>query len=193
MKFLATKQEVSNRGVPPDSFLAALATWGCNADDAIFAPNNSPLEIFTVIRPQLGPWSGEPMSQEWLLQRKASMLEAMRVHAGFESSWNWDEGVDVTNKTSMAHKTGQEAGIFQCSFDSEWIANGYMKAFAQVHDIDTPEKFIPAMKANHGLALEYYARLVRVNIRWAGPLVRAEINPWLRRDAMEEFRTLLTM
>ena len=53
----------------------------------------------------LGPF-GNDMSL-----RRAAMLEVMRVHAGFESSLNWKEGVDRTNKTSMANVTGQETGI----------------------------------------------------------------------------------
>lgn len=160
-------------------------------------PNDVVLDIFTVIKPDLGTLvvddsvTGKVYKWDSLLHRKAAMMEAMRVHAGFESSWNWNEGVDTTNQTSMAHKTGQETGVFQVSFDSEWIANNYMKDFAADHNINTPEKFIPAMKQNHWLALEYYARLVRVNIKWAGPLIRHEINQWLRRDAVAEFMLLL--
>lgn len=197
MKFLATKQKVANRGVPPDQFLTELVVWAKDAADEIFSPNKVPVDIFAVIKPQLATQMGTDPSGTTILHwesfqhRKAAMLEAMRVHAGFESSWDWNEGVDTTNRTSVMNETGQETGIFQVSFDSEWIDNGHMKAFAQVHDIDTPEKFIPAMKSNHQLALEYYARLVRVNIRWAGPLVRGEINQWLRRDAMEELQAMI--
>jgi hypothetical protein len=42
------------------------------------------------------------------------MLEVMRVLAGFESSWNWNEGVDVTNPTSNTPST-MEAGAWQVS------------------------------------------------------------------------------
>lgn len=95
------------------------------------------------------------------------------------------------NEASMANIAGQETGIFQVSFDSTGIADGAMKPFVFDRGIATPQTFIPAMKSNHPLALEYYARLVRVNVKWAGPIARGEINPWLSRDAMAEFEGLI--
>lgn len=175
-------------------------SWARTAPDVIFAPNAVPVDIFTVIKPRLGSPAGKDASgtnlYQWdsFLHRKAAMLEAMRVHAGMESSWNWNEGVDVTNKTSMTHIEGQETGIFQVSFDSTYLGGGAMKPFAATHCIDTPEKFIPKMKSDHRLAMEYYARLVRVSIRWAGPLLRSgedSVYPWLNRAAVAEFERAL--
>lgn len=136
------------------------------------------------MKPVIGPWEGPK-------HRRAAMLEVMRVHAGFESSWNWKEGVDLTNKTSQAHIEGQESGVFQVSFDSTFIHGREIQPFAIASGIDTAEKFIVEMKANHTLAMEYYARLVRVSIEWAGPLKRHEALPWLNRDAVKEFETAL--
>lgn len=184
MNFFATKAKVLNRGFPPDSFLKELVAWGCDADGEIFAPNENRFDIYAYIRPILGPWDN-------LLHRRAAMLEAMRVHAGFESSWNWKEGVDTTNHTSMTHIEGQETGIFQVSFDSTYLTEGAMKPFAIEHGIGTPGSFIAKMKTDHKLALEYYARLIRENVQWAGPIKRHEIDSWLRRDAVEEFQTFL--
>lgn len=184
MAYLAVKQRVSNRGTPPDSFLAQLITWGKTESEDIFAPNANPADIYASVKPVLGPW-------ENLMHRRCAMLEVMRVHAGFESSWNWNEGVDVTNKTSMTHLEGQETGAWQVSFDSTYLGNGAMKPFAVTHGISTPGSFIPAMKADHQLAMEYYARLVRVSIAWAGPLKRHEIDQWLSRAAVKEFETFL--
>ena len=184
MEFNATKAKVLTRGHPPDSFLTELVEWGRVADAEIFAPNANLHDIYADIKPILGPW-------ENLLHRRAALLEVMRVHAGFESSWNWNEGVDKTNQTSLHNKDGEETGLFQVSFDSTFIANGAMVPFAVANGIGTVGSFIPEMKANHVLALEYYARLVRINIRWAGPLLRHEVDPWLSRDAVDEFKTLL--
>lgn len=184
MTFFATKARVTNRGQPPDSFLEQLVTWGRSASDEIFAPNPNPADIYADVKPILGPW-------QTLLHRRAAMLEVMRVHAGFESSWNWSEGVDTTNQSSLHNKNGEETGIFQVSFDSTFIANGAMKPFATEHGISIVDAFIPAMKSNHWLAMEYYARLVRVNIKWAGPIIRHEIDPWLSRAAVAEFESLL--
>ena len=185
MNFIATKARVTTRGIPPDSFLTELVQWGRTAPDDIFAPNDNDHDIYVLLEPILGPW-------ENLAHRRAALLEEMRVHAGFESSWNFNEGVDVTNKTSMRNVNGQETGIFQVSFDSTFIADGAMQPFAVANGIGSVGSFITEMKTNHTLALEYYARLVRVNIRWAGPLVRHEIDEWLSRVAVSEFQTLLT-
>lgn len=198
MNFSATKHSVSNRGVPPDSFLTELVEWAKNAHEDIFAPNAVPVDIFTVIKPNLAtPAGADPSGTpifHWdsFLHRKSAMLEAMRVHAGFESSWNWREGVDTTNEHSQAHIEGQETGIFQVSYDSIYLGGAAMKPFALSHGIGLVEDFIREMKEDHPLALEYYARLVRVSIAWAGPLKRHEINPYLRRDAMLEFQNLLS-
>jgi hypothetical protein len=183
-KYGALKLHVSNRGSPPDGFLSELITWSKQASEDIFAANDNPADIYALVEPILGPWRN-------LLHRRAAMLEVMRVHAGFESSWNWNEGVDVTNKSSMRHREGEETGIFQVSFDSTYLANGAMKEFAVNNGIGTVGSFIPQMKANHSLAMEYYARLVRVNIKWAGPLVRHEIDPWLSNAAVTEFELCL--
>src|SRR5258708_1803870 len=179
----ALKAKVLNRGEPPDSFLIELVDWGRKAPAEIFEPNSNPHDIYADIVSIFGPWIN-------LLHRRAAMLEVMRVHAGFESSWNWNEGVDHTNQTSMHNRSGEETGIFQVSFDSTFIGNGAMKPFAVEKGIGTVGSFITEMKSNHPLALEYYARLVRINIRWAGPLLRHEVDPWLSIAAVDEFQTL---
>ena len=184
MSFQATKAHVLTRGEPPDSFLEELVEWGRAADEEIFYPNKNPADIYAHIKPILGPWTS-------LLHRRAAMLEVMRVHAGFESSWHWSEGVDVTNQRSVTHLESQETGIFQVSFDSTYINSGAMKPFAAEKGIGSVGSFISKMKTDHQLALEYYARLVRVSIRWAGPLVRHEVDLWLRPEAMNEFAQLL--
>lgn len=185
MQFKATKSKVKNRGEPPDSFLIELVEWGRSAPAEIFEANSNPNDIYAYMSPIFGPWIN-------LLHRRAALLEEMRVHAGFESSWHFGEGVDVTNLTSMHNRNGEEAGIFQVSFDSTYIANGAMKPFAVANGIATVGSFITQMKANHPLALEYYARLVRINIKWAGPLLRHEVDPWLSIAAVDEFQTLLS-
>lgn len=198
MTFFSTKTRVSNRGVPPDAFLAELVEWGRKADAEIFAPNPNPYDIYAYIKPILGPWAS-------LLHRRAALLEEMRVHAGFESSWKFGEGVDLTNQHSVHHKDGEETGAWQVSFDSTYIDGGalvngvwkerqvkdVMKPFAVAHGIGTVDSFIPQMKADHKLAMEYYARLVRVNVQWAGPIKRHEIDPFLSRSAVAEFMALL--
>lgn len=195
-RFLETKHRIRDRGTPPDSFLDELVGWARKADHAIFLPNDVPLDIFGVIKETLGPWfetPGEPVP--FLYHRRAAMCEAMRVHSGFESSWNWKEGVDKTNRTSMRNIEGQETGIFQVSHDSLLLdKKGELKAWLNTHlqtAIEDPQAFIDAMKEYHPFCLEFYARLVRINTRWAGPLLRGEILPELQHNAVDEFIRLL--
>src|SRR4051794_5931162 len=47
------------------------------------------------------------------------------------------------------------------------------------------------MKRDHPLAMECIARLLRRTVNHNGPVKRHEIDEWLRRDAVEEFQTLL--
>jgi len=186
MQYLASKARVANRGVPPDSFLAELIAWGRSAPSSLFAPNDCPSDIYAHLRPLLGPWPCD----DAIPYRRAAMLEAMRVHAGFESSWNWSEGVDTTNHASLAHLSGQETGVFQVSFDSTGLDRSLFD-FAESNGVSTADRFIPRMKSDHPLALDYYARLVRVSVAWAGPILRHEIDPWISKDAVAEFRSLL--
>ncbi len=181
--FVYSRARVLNRGRVPYEFLVALCDWAKTEEMDVFAPNPEPADIYTYIKPVLGPWT----SVEY---RRGCLMEEMRVHAGFESSWNQHEGVDTTNQTSMHNIEGQETGIFQVSFDSTYLNGGVMKPFTKEHSIDTPEKFIPAMKADLKLAFSYYARLVRHNVQWAGPIKRHEIDPWLSRKSADELRVL---
>ena len=203
-QFNAALSFISNRGRAPVSFLTELLDWGATAPADIFAPNLVSCDAYAVIKSKLGTKTGNDVSStpvyvwESLKHRRAAMLELMRVHAGLESSWDWGEGVDTMNKRSMANKTGEETGIFQVSFDSSYLGSpegkNILRPFVKTHGIDTPEKFIIAMKRDHKLALEYYARLVRVSIQWAGPFLRHGIDsvyPYLKRDSMREIMQYL--
>jgi hypothetical protein len=184
MAFHATKHEVSNRGVPPDSFLDQLVDWGKEAPDEIFAPNPH-ADIYSSVVGVLGPWQG-------LLHRRAAMLEVMRVLAGFESSWDWNAGVDTTNPTSTTPDT-IEAGAWQVSANSMAFGQELKDlVLDKVGSLDG-NKFQQAMKEDHKLAMEYIARLLRRTVNHNGPVKRHEIDPWLRRDAVVEFQALLDM
>ena len=97
--YSATKQHVSNKGVAPDDFLDELVAWGEQSCDEIFAPNagRNTYDIYSSVLDELGPWQGVP-------HRRAVMLEVMRVLAGFESSWNWNEGRDTRKRRSVNTK-----------------------------------------------------------------------------------------
>ena len=184
MKYIRTKQHVFNRGVPPDSFLDELIAWGKQAPDEIFATNTFS-DIYSSVKNTLGPWRD-------IKHRRAVMLEVMRVLAGFESSWNWNEDVDTHNPTSVTPET-MESGAWQVSANSMNFGQELKDLVrAQVGTLDATA-FRKAMKENHPLAMEYVARLLRRTVTHHGPVLRHEIDPWLRRDAVEEFAGLLLL
>jgi hypothetical protein len=53
------------------------------------------------------------------------------------------------------------------------------------------ESFIKESKSNHTFAIEYFARLVRITVNHHGPIKRKEINKWLSRAAVDEFKRFL--
>jgi hypothetical protein len=180
--FQATKQKVSNRGAPPDSFLDELVSWGRTAPDDIFVPNTH-ADIYANVVGVLGPWQG-------IRHRRAVMMEVMRVLAGFESSWDWNAGVDTTNPSSTTPDT-IEAGAWQVSANSMAFGQELKGlVFDKVGSLDGDE-FQRAMKQDHPLAMEYVARLLRRTVNHHGPVKRHEIDEWLRRDAVSEFQALL--
>ena len=181
--FSACKAKVFNRGIPPDSFLNELIDWCLEAPDEIFIRNED-FDIYSKVIAELGPW-------ENLTHRKAAMLEVLRVLGGFESSWDWTEGKDITNPNSNTACT-EEAGIFQCSGDSmnfDASLKSLLRSVSGATDCDT---FRSVSKSNRQFAIEYCARLLRFTTNHHGPVKREEINSWLKRDAVSEFRQFLT-
>jgi hypothetical protein len=181
MAYKAAKHSVLNRGVPPDSFLDELVAWGKIAPDEIFIPNSG-RDIYSNVFAKLGPWHGSD-------HRRCVMLEVMRVLAGFESAWNWNEGRDVGG--ASAENQSREAGAFQVSADSlGWGQELKDLVLKRAGSLD-PTDFQRAMKRDHQLAMEYIARLLRRTVDANGPVKRHEIDKWLRKDAVAEFRELL--
>jgi hypothetical protein len=182
MAYSATKHRVHNRGVPPDSFLDELVAWGKTASDDVFVPNSAQ-DVYSNVLRVLGPWQG-------LGHRRAVMLEVMRVLAGFESSWKWNEGRDVHNATSVTSVT-IEAGAWQVSANSMGFGRELKNLVLRKVGSANGNDFQRAMKQDHPLAMEYIARLLRRTVNHNGPVKRHEIDAWLRKDAVTEFLSLL--
>lgn len=185
MTFSATKQKVKNRGVPPDSFLEELVAWARKADDGLFAQNANP-DVYGSVKAVLGPFQS-------LLHRKAIMLEVLRVLGGFESSWNWNDGIDRSARDRSRPQT-QEAGLWQVSMDALPFGDDLRQLTAAKigsHKYTHATQFQAAMKKDHAFAMEFIVRLLRHTVKHNGPVLRHEIDPWLRRDAVLEFQSLL--
>ncbi len=180
--FVACKQRVHNRGTPPGHFLNELVDWGIAAPDEIFIRNEI-IDIYSFVKPELGPWATDR-------ERRAAMLEVLRVLAGFESSWEWNAGRDVTNPDSDQPCT-EEAGIFQVSGDSMNFDASLKDLVRRTQGNTDCDTFRTTTKSNHPFALEYCARLLRFTTNHHGPVKRKEINPWLSPDAMAELLAFL--
>jgi hypothetical protein len=118
------------------------------------------------------------------------MLEVMRVLAGFESSWRWGEGVDVTNPKSNTPTTA-EAGAWQVSADSMAFGQDLRDLVLKKAGAVDGVTFQRAMKQDHKLAMEYIARLLRHTVGHNGPVRDQRIHPYLKRDAVQEFQALM--
>jgi hypothetical protein len=182
--FVACKKKVFNRGVAPDSFLNELIDWARQAPDEIFAKNANH-DIYSNVKSDLGPFSS-------LLERKAVMLEVLRVLGGFESSWDFNAGVDVTNPDSNTPCT-EEAGVFQCSGNAMEFDPSLESLLEKASGGETNcEIFITTTKRDHEFAFEFCARLLRFTVNHHGPVKHKKINPFLRRDAVSEFQGFLS-
>ena len=168
-------------GAPPPAFLDELFSVIAALPDEIFASNERP-DLYSVLEPKLGPWKNA-------LHRRAAMACALIVDAGFESGWNWNEGADTT--AGYETPVEQETGAWQVSAKS----SGYDVSLAHclaAHAVPlSSAHFISAMKLNHALAVEYAARLFRVNTRWSGPCNRTWIARAVTPAAVAEIEALL--
>ena len=180
--YVACLHPVLNRGAPPVAFLDELVDWGRQAQDEIFARNER-RDIYGSVVEQLGPWTGDR-------NRRAAMLEVLRVLGGFESSWDWTAGRDVTNPASNMACT-EEAGIFQCSGDSMAFDPSLRQLLLSSGGDGSCDSFRARTKADHRFAIEYCARLLRFTTAHHGPIVHHELHAWIRSDAVAEFETFL--
>lgn len=183
--FNATRTRVLNRGVPPSDFLLNLVNWAKTAPDSLFTPrpdDHGETDIYTAVKPQLGPWTG-------IQNRKAAMMEVLRVLAGFESSWRPGTGADTTNPAENNDETFS-AGLWQISYNSRGFGAD-LREYLVNHNIRDGAAFQRAMKTDFDFAATYTAMLLRHTIRHNGPVKRHEINPWLSRAAMDEFQQLI--
>jgi hypothetical protein len=173
--------QVSNRGKIPKEFLNDLLVWAKAAPNEIFAPSNHK-DVYNLMAPKLGPFNDD------LKLRKAAMVMGLAVHAGLESSWDYETGIDTSKPSSLNTCSAAEAGIFQPSFDSvanfggdlKVLFNGSCNAYLGSPCI----KFQKCSKDNHTFAIEYTARLLRHlnGYKHFGPFVRGEVQAYLSRE-----------
>lgn len=196
---------VSNRGVLPRAFALEFVAWFKQADDSLFAPNQN-FDIYSKVREELGPWTSP-------LHRRAVMMEVGRVLALFESSGNWNEGVD-TSRSSTTTSENAEAGAWQVSYDARHL-DPSLQALLNDKGITGGLAFQRLSKSDHAFAMEFIVRLLRIDVKdfnriANGPVRKGDerkatwpnrpklwdakesIYPWLNREAVSEFQQLLS-
>lgn len=195
MPYVALKQPVRHgprdvAEIPPDSFLDELVAWGQIASDDIFEERGADA-VYRAVVSILGPYEGNN-------HRRAVMLEVMRVLAGHESSWRWNEGVDRHRQKEVKTPTTTEAGAFQVSANSMKHGPDLRHLVLARVGSDDPIQFQRAMKRDHVLAMEYIARDMRITIKANGPVKRwwkntppRGIGSNLKRAAVQEFMDLI--
>lgn len=180
--FQACLAKVGDQGHPPAAWLNEMLDAIIALPGDVFAVNDRQ-DIYTALRPVLAPWQG-------IIHRRAAMCEALRVLAGFESSWDWNCGADTTAGPETPEET--ETGAFQVSANSLDFDPSLPECVDRLAGAHTPLHFIFSMKNNHALAVEYCARLLRFSTAWDGPIKRGEVAAAVSRAAVAEFETFLT-
>jgi len=198
-EYPAIFSKVHNRGIPPVSFIETLVYAMRTLPDEIFGTDyrsRTEDDIYSWLHKQ-----GEVSQVASYGRRRAIMCEVLRVLGGFESSWDWKAGRDVTNASSNRPET-TEAGIFQCSansvnFDASLIAcfSWYAYVYEMPAWVDMKKSgfnFQWMSKNVFGYAIDHCVRLLRFTIRHHGPILRGEILPWISLDGIREFEALLS-
>jgi len=165
---------VPQRGYPKADVVEDIVKWVHSASPEYFEQNDSKMDIYNSVLPQLGPYMS-------IKHRRAVMAESLIILAARESSWDWNEGRDMSASNTSAET--MESGIFQTSCNARNLkpVSDSLKAIMAAHGITTCGQFIADTKTNHTFALEFTSRLLRYRTDHHGPVLRGEINPYLRR------------
>lgn len=183
MKWNAALHSVPGHGHPLAAFLDDVLGVVKTLPDTLFEPN-AHTDVYSLLAPVLGPWSSTA-------HRRAAMCEALIVDAGFESDWNFHESWDTTNPEEAAHDIQKSCGAWQISADSMALDPSLRAFIVDRIGSDHVAAFIPAMKTDKALEVEYAIRLFRVSYRWSGPAIHGHIAAAVSRDAVAEWQTAL--
>lgn len=204
METIKTNPAVHNRGIPPQPFISSLISWARSAHEDIFKPNPH-RDIYSTTKDELGPFdNGDPC----MINRRAVMVEVLLVLAGFESGWNWHEGVDRSKRTANT-SNNEEAGAWQVSYDARLLDES-LNVFMLASGVSNAGVFIRRVKDDELFAIGLQARLLRVTCKHNGPLLKGEerrrtwpdriflqresesVYPWLSRERMKQIQEILS-
>jgi hypothetical protein len=183
-KLPACFKKIHNRGVPSERVVDDLIKVIKSTPSSVFAVNPH-FDIYSSVYKELGPWRGEK-------HRRAVMANVLLVMSGYESSWNYQRGRDMSaDNTSLLT---QEAGILQTSCNAQNLPpiSKELKEFTlKTCGKNDCQTFITCTKASPWMAYGFVARLIRARLDHHGPLKRKEIHPWLSRQCVAEIESVL--
>lgn len=165
-------------GSPPAAFLDELVSVIKVLPDEMFALPVGKYDIF-----------GKVPATFLASARRAVMCEILRVDAGFESGWRWNEGTDT--KAGPEKPDEEETGAWQVSANSMLFDKSLTSCCIRNGATSLAPGFIATIKSNHAFAVEYAARLFRFNTRWSGPANRGWILAAVSKEAVAEFAQTL--
>lgn len=165
------------RRAPPEDFLQSLFEFVRNTCDEneLYSFNEEERDIFKHLEKELA------LSDESsLLYRCSVAFELLRVSAAMESSYNWQQGRDLSaNNTSV---DTQEAGIFQTSQNSHIYAHkGYWGRWKYLDDLVASRGVDPKNglawiqlqknEAEKNFVFEHHLFMIRHDFRHYGPMI----------------------
>lgn len=178
--------KIHNRGYPSFEVLKDIIEAVRAEPDSVFAENAN-ADVYGSVKAQLGPYTS-------IKHRRAVMAQVMIVQAGFESSWKYGEGRDMKANNTAA--CTEEAGLYQTSGNMNTFspeAKAVLQPFmAGLCKSTTCAEFKrctkePVKAFVHG----HFMRASRITTRHWGPMVRKEINPWLKKECVSAIEALL--
>lgn len=182
----ACMYKVHNRGIVPFSVVRDIVEAIRVTPVSVFAKNGN-ADVYGSVEREMGPYTSD-------LHRAAVMGAVMVVQSGFESSWNYQDGRDMSaNNTSSCT---EEAGLYQTSGNMNTFsveAKATLQPFMALHCKSTTcSEFRrctkePVKAFVHG----HFMRAARITTRHWGPMVRKEINLWLRKACALQIEQLL--
>lgn len=182
-QYSATLSPVADHGSPTPDWLDVLVDTIAGMPDECFSENPH-ADIYANLAPVLGPYTN-------ILQRRAVMCEGLRVLAGFESSWNWQEGEDMSAPRGRP-LSEIESGAFQESANSLAFDSSLAACLLRYAGAVDAETFIREMKAQPDLCVEYTARLTRFTVKTNGPLISGRVREHVNPAAVAEFMGFFT-
>ena len=177
---------VPNRGTIPFAMVQDVIAALRETPESVFAPNAN-FDIYSSVIDKLGPYTT-------LANRAAVMGNVMLVEAAFESTWNYKEGRDQSASNTSA--CTEEAGLYQTSgnmntFNAE--AQAVLIPYQKSKCLSTTcEEFKrctkePVKSFVHG----HFIRASRITVKHWGPILRKEINPYLKKECVAQLEKLL--